>query len=122
LKEDREGGLWIGSRSGGLSRWRDATIVPLGVREGLIGDFATTANEDAPGDLWLGTWRGGLYRLHDGVLEAEPSPLPALFFTVRALAFDNQGNAWVGNWEGLYRFDGLGARWVSPSTPVSGAG
>ncbi len=105
LFEDREGDLWIGSR-GGLTRWKDAAMVPLGVPEGLTGDFATTVNEDPQGDLWLGTWRGGLYRMHGGHLQPQPSPVPTLFFTVRALAFDRRGNTWIGNWEGLYRFDG----------------
>jgi signal transduction histidine kinase len=39
-------------------------------------------------------------------LVSEPTPLPTLYFTVRALAVDANGKPWVGNWEGITRYDG----------------
>ena len=78
----------------------------------MAGSFAsTTVAADRAGNLWLGTWRGGLYRLKNGALESQPTPLPTLYFTVRALAFDasgnhGSGNQWIGNWAGLFQFDG----------------
>lgn len=107
LAEDPEGNLWIGMRSGGLGRWRDTRLVPMGRPEGLAGNYATIAANGPDNSLWLGTWRGGLYRQQiNGKLESLPVPLPTLYFTARALAFDAQKHAWIGNWEGLFEFDG----------------
>jgi signal transduction histidine kinase/ligand-binding sensor domain-containing protein len=110
LYADREGNLWIGVRGGGLSRWKNPALVPLGIPEGLSGDFASTVTQDRTGDLWLGTWRGGLYRLHDGVASRQPTPVPDVFLTVRAFAVDAHGYAWIGNWEGIARYDGKAYR------------
>ena len=76
--------------------------MPFGMREGLRGDYASTVATDSQGHLWLGTWRGGLYRFEDGKLTSQPTPVPALFFTVRAMAFDRGGTIWTGNWEELF--------------------
>ncbi len=107
LTQDREGNLWIGTRSGGLGRWRETRLVPYGAAEGLAGNYATTVAADPRGDIWLGTWRGGLYRLNKGVPESQPLPVPTLYFSIRALAFDRLGHQWIGNWEGLFAFDGV---------------
>jgi len=106
LAEDHEGNLWIGMRSGGLGRWRDTRILPHGTPEGLAGEYASVVARGPDGSLWLGTWRGGLYRLTGGVLQSQPLPLPRLYFTIRAIAFDWQNHLWIGNWEGLFEFDG----------------
>lgn len=106
LSEDREGDLWIGTRGGGLSRWRDSQIIPYGRPEGLSGDFATVVARHPSGDLVLGTWRGGLYRYSAGSFQPLPTPVPVLFFSVRAIAFDREGTLWAGNWEGLYKSTG----------------
>jgi signal transduction histidine kinase/ligand-binding sensor domain-containing protein len=106
LAEDNEGNLWIGMRSGGLGCWRDTPIVPLGAPEGLAGNYASIVANGPDRSLWLATWRSGLYRLSNGSLQSLPVPLPTIYFTARALAFDRQGHAWIGNWEGLLEFDG----------------
>lgn len=110
LSEDHEGNLWIGMRSGGLGRWRETRIVPYSTLEGLAGDYATIVAPGPDQTLWFGTWRGGLYRLKNGALASQPVPLPTLYFTARALAFDPQGHQWIGNWEGLFEFDGRAYR------------
>lgn len=118
LYADREGNLWIGTRTGGLWRWRYGPVIPFGMSEGLAGNFASTVAPAPDGSLWFGTWRGGLYHFRNGVFERQTTPIPTLYFTVRALAIDHQGNPWIGNWEGLYGYDGKRYRhYFEPSSP-----
>jgi ligand-binding sensor domain-containing protein/signal transduction histidine kinase len=56
LTEDSEGGLWIGTRDGGLSRWTTAGFTSL-----LRSDLPRTVDSilaDALGSLWLSSSRG----------------------------------------------------------------
>jgi ligand-binding sensor domain-containing protein len=118
LFEDQEGNIWAGLRGGGLNCWKNPDLVPVGIQEGLSGDFASTVMPGLHDDLWLGTWRGGLYRWMKGKLTTEPTPVPTLFFTIRALAKDPGGSIWLGNWEGLWRFDGHHYQYFGgPETP-----
>ncbi|MBA4182203.1 MAG: hypothetical protein C0506_16580, partial [Anaerolinea sp.] len=119
LAEDAEGNLWIGMRSGGLGRWRDTRVVAYGMSEGLAGDYASIVAQARGGELWMGTWRGGVYRLDGERLLSQPVPLPTMYFTARALAFDPAGRPWYGNWEGLFELDGRQFRryGVEPDAP-----
>lgn len=106
LYEDAQGDLWVGTRGGGLVRCKDTPIVPYGTAEGLGGNYATTVARAPDGRLWFGTWRGGLYRLDPGGFVEQPTPVPPLYCSVRALAIDAEGHPWIGNWEGLFGYDG----------------
>jgi ligand-binding sensor domain-containing protein/signal transduction histidine kinase len=64
--EDREGNMWFGTDTDGLSVLREQPFSTLTTADGLSGDFIRDVFEDHAGDLWIGTNRGGLDRLHDG--------------------------------------------------------
>lgn len=42
----------------------------------------------------------------DHLLQNQPTPLPRPQFIVRAIAFDWENHLWIGNWNGLFEFDG----------------
>ena len=67
LLSDREGSLWIGTYSGGLSRLRDGKFTTFSSREGLAHDFARAVFEDRKGNLWVGTTGGGFCRMKGDV-------------------------------------------------------
>jgi signal transduction histidine kinase/CheY-like chemotaxis protein/HPt (histidine-containing phosphotransfer) domain-containing protein/streptogramin lyase len=64
LIRDREGSLWIGTRGGGLIRWRDGHFDALNGARFADGDLRALL-EDDEGSLWIGSYGSGLLRLRD---------------------------------------------------------
>ncbi|MCP3962854.1 MAG: hypothetical protein GY719_33870 [bacterium] len=98
LYEDARGTLWIGTRGGGLTTYRDrsfaATDAPAKVILNITGDRS--------GNLWLGTPQGLLrFDGRQWALFDRDSGLPE--DAVRAVLEDSAGNLWVGT-----RGSGLG--------------
>ena len=95
LLPGRDGSLWIGTVTGGLSRLRDGVFTSFTARDGLAGDLVLALHEDPRGTLWVGTSQGlsrrdGQRWTSFGVREGLPHP------AVRALASDAQGALWIG--------------------------
>src|SRR6185503_4933862 len=61
ITEDHEGALWIGTRGGGIYRWREGTPIET-VVEGTTG-AVRALRVDRDGNIWFGTDVGGLTRL-----------------------------------------------------------
>lgn len=66
LYEDREGNLWLGRASSGLSRLRRKAATVLDERSGLSSATITSVFEDRSGTLWVGTHRKGLNYFRNG--------------------------------------------------------
>ena len=68
LYEDKSGGLWIGTRFGGVSRMNqfaemnsgDNLFTNLTTKEGLGNNFVWSILEDKKGNMWFATSGGGL--------------------------------------------------------------
>jgi signal transduction histidine kinase/ligand-binding sensor domain-containing protein len=104
LYEDDEHNLWVGLSSGGLARWRIATLIPLrdeprDLREGQPAAIL----QDHKGYLWIGTWGNGLFRLKQG--QFQRYLLPGNSLAIRTMEEDAAGNVWIGTWfNGLFRY------------------
>jgi signal transduction histidine kinase/CheY-like chemotaxis protein/streptogramin lyase len=61
IYRDREGTFWIGSCSGGLSRFKDGKFTAYTTRQGLFDDAAFQILEDGQGNLWM-SCNKGVYR------------------------------------------------------------
>jgi ligand-binding sensor domain-containing protein/signal transduction histidine kinase len=104
IHRDRQGRLWLGTRSGLARRdgvaWRMFTT-----RDGLSADVVRAIADDAEGNLWIGTEGGGLNRLRDGQFTAfrRGDGLPSE--DVSSLWVDSDGVLWIGTGgSGLVRF------------------
>lgn len=64
--EDREGNLWLGRASSGLSRLRKKAVTVFDERSGLSSSTITSVLEDHSGTLWAGTHRKGLNYFRKG--------------------------------------------------------
>src|SRR5581483_6036414 len=53
IHEDRDGGLWLGTRGAGLFRWRDGKLTEFGATEGLPAASIYQILEDDSGTLWM---------------------------------------------------------------------
>jgi PAS domain S-box-containing protein len=67
--QDRDGGLWVGTLTGGLNHLKDGTFATIGAKEGLSYDDVLCVREGKNNSLWIGT-RSGLNRMMDGKFTA----------------------------------------------------
>lgn len=65
---DREGDIWIGTETAGLTVLRRARFTVFGQRQGLSEDSVRCVLQSRNGSVWIGTDRNGLNRWRDGVL------------------------------------------------------
>jgi PAS domain S-box-containing protein len=101
LLVDHQNSLWIGTRKGGLTRYREGHFSTFTSRNGLPGGAVTALFEDAGGELWIGTDGGGLARLSDGKFKyfTTQGGLPSN--SIYAVTADHGGTIWVGTGDGL---------------------
>lgn len=107
--EDREGNLWVGAGSGGLSRLRRARVEAVASPDLFDGHAPLSVSSTRDGSLWVGTEGAGIYQNRDGQWRrfGPEAGLSNLF--VWALAEDATGAVWAGTWGGgLYRRIGDG--------------
>jgi signal transduction histidine kinase/ligand-binding sensor domain-containing protein len=94
LLEDGQGGLWIGTSGGGLSRWRDGAISTLTAADGMADNNALQLASAGPGAVWVGGSVGLQHYGTNGFTRVGAAEgLPA--DDVRALAADHAGGLWV---------------------------
>ena len=100
---DGAGGLWIGTRNGGLNHIENRTVNRFNTPWGFLGTCASALERDSQGDLWIGTTGDGLFCLRKGQFTryATASGLPS--DQIRALHADGAGWIWVGTDKGLGR-------------------
>jgi signal transduction histidine kinase/ligand-binding sensor domain-containing protein/DNA-binding response OmpR family regulator len=78
---DREGSVWIGTRSAGLFRLKSSLFTMVGVPEGILSGNVYPVYEDAWGSVWVGTLGAGVSRIDTKggvprVTNFPPSPVP----------------------------------------------
>jgi ligand-binding sensor domain-containing protein/signal transduction histidine kinase len=102
LYEDRQGSVWIGTRSG-MSRFRDGNLTTWTEQQGFNGNHILSFYEDAAGALWIGTHGYGLFRFKDGqfrVITTKQGLYDNLAFQILE---DAAGNLWMSGNKGIYR-------------------
>jgi sugar lactone lactonase YvrE len=100
---DKDGSLWLGSRSDGLLRYNNGQMTTYGPEQGLPGKQVRGLALDHKGGIWVGMKDGGVARLQDGVVTAysEKEGLPSL--SVAAVYVDSEDVVWVATRRGLCR-------------------
>lgn len=111
---DQKGRLWIGNLNGDLNIFNEASGTFTRVNELDNSSQITTIAEDSSGSIWLGTGQNGIFRVnhnahydnfsfdHYRALNHSGSIASNLISTVFV---DREGTLWVGNSEGLNKFD-----------------
>ncbi len=97
--------LWIGTANKGLFVLNNKTSLKQVLPKGNI----SRIYGDSSGQLWVGSWENGLYRIKGSVItnyRNEPGNDRSLSSDfVRACCEDNQGNIWVGTFNGLCKYN-----------------
>src|SRR5579864_779562 len=117
--QDREGNIWVGTRTGELHRFRDEVFTVLDRHDGLSSDYIYSVYEDGDGTLWVGTG-AGLNRIQNGRIRV---------FTTRDGLPNNHVNAiwgganhtiWFGTNDGMFAFRGGRLKNLSTTDSLSG--
>ena len=103
LAEDKDGVLWIGTKSEGLFTLRDEKVSGV---DSPLKDISTVL-VGADGSLWAGSFVHGLARRSAaGEWKTFSSTLNGLANDdIGSLAEDGAGNLWIGSYEGLVRVE-----------------
>lgn len=89
--EDRNGGLWVGTRERGLFYFDGVKVVPVKTSHREI----LSLLEDQEGNLWAGTRGGGLNRIQPRWLEMVDVSSGLPFEGVRSACEDSAGDLWA---------------------------
>lgn len=110
LLRDREGSLWVGTRSQGIVRIHDEhdirrrVIERLTRDDGLSADSVLALFEDREGNIWVGT-PFGLNRLSENAIIPVPMG-QGMTGHVRAVTAAEDGSIWAATDESLLQFSG----------------
>ena len=117
LEDAGSGDIWVGTQTGGLSRWQRENGTFRHYRHDPQDSTSLAENEiraliqDSDGTLWVGSSAAGLSRLDpsNGVFEhyrhRPDDPGSLSHDEVRALYLDSDGDLWIGTLGGLNRLD-----------------
>ncbi len=99
--EDREGDLWLGTESGGLTVLRDRKFSSLTAEDGLTDEYVLALAQAPNGHVAAGTKGGGLNVFRDGKFRALTTAQGLLSNVVLTMAAAANGDVWVGTPDGL---------------------
>lgn len=104
LFEDREQGLWVGSRTRGVEHREGNQVTCYSPTNGLSHGYVTAITQDLDGAVWVGT-RRGLNRIRHGKIDQFSTAHGLRADSVHTLCVDSKGLLWVGTaGGGLARF------------------
>ena len=117
LYPSREGGIWIGTESGGLLYYHNGSFQALGAQDGITNGFVRALYEDSKGTLWIGTDRG-FFRRRDGKIKRLDAQGEIPVTAVVGLAEDSSGRIWVAGGIGVLVVEGETVRRFLPDHPA----
>lgn len=105
LSLDSENKLWIGTDQNGVYVLDNRRILTHPIKKGNI----TNIYKDSKNELWIGSWENGLFHVTPkGIINITHNPLSTNSISsnfVRSCCEDNQGNLWIGTFNGLNKYD-----------------
>ena len=100
LHEDREGTLWVGAGSMGLTALRPGKIEPLEAPDNWQGRVALSVTISRDGAIWVGSEGAGLYRFLGGEWKRFAASAGLSNAYVWCVSEDARGRMWAGTWGG----------------------
>lgn len=106
LLAQKDGGLLLGLRDGGIVRYHQGNFQPVEPKGGLPAGSISVLAEDASGALWVGTSVNGFARIVNGAstLFTVAEGLPGNW--VMAFTPGENGDIWIGTTRGLVIYRG----------------
>src|SRR5262245_56718791 len=103
LRRDRDGGLWVGTSSGGLIYITERITDVFSQTDGLSGDAVTALFEDREGSIWVGTGEG-LDRFRASAAVSHSTRQGLLNDQVNSVLASRDGSVWMATIDGLNRW------------------
>jgi signal transduction histidine kinase/ligand-binding sensor domain-containing protein len=103
VHQARDGTVWAGTLSGGLSRFSNARFKTYTITNGLVSNSIASILESSDGTMWFGT-PNGLNALSKGQWRTYTSRDGLPPGTVNCLLEDSTGTLWIGTANGLAFF------------------
>ncbi|HET7705644.1 MAG TPA: EAL domain-containing protein [Thermoanaerobaculia bacterium] len=103
IRVTRDGSIWIGTRGGGLVRYRSGQFRTYTTAEGLPSANVSSIFEDSRGTVWIGTLDHGVGRFRDEKFDFSSDSTGIGKKAVTSFIEDREGNIWVGSANGLTR-------------------
>ena len=100
IRDDREGGILIGTENNGLLRRHPVSVSRLSLQQGLIQESAWTLCHARDGSLWVGT-DGGVSHFQEGRITHYTESEGLSKNAVRSIVEDPDGRIWLGTGAGL---------------------
>ena len=107
LADDKEETLWMGSYTGGLTRYSKGRWQSYTAADGLPDDYVMSLAKDGEGNLWVGTAKG-LAVLSSGKLSRDTDNQDLAGEPITALVADADGGVWVATGNHVYKLDSAG--------------
>ena len=104
VQRDRDGTVWAGTVSAGVSRLQNGRFNTFATADGLPSNAINATTEDADSSLWFAT-AGGLAHFAQGHWTAYTAADGLPSSDVRTIAIDKSGVLWVATTGGLAYFD-----------------
>ncbi len=106
---DSKGNLWIGTKSGGVSKYNPVT----GIFTNIVNNYkkgstllpdnrVLSFNEDSTGRIWMGTWANGVIA-YDQESNTSKQFLPGS--RINSIENTGDGKLWLGTPDGLYEVE-----------------
>ncbi|MCB1056104.1 MAG: hypothetical protein KDD11_11440 [Acidobacteria bacterium] len=112
------GETWVATMNGGVNRFAEDSLEPLGVEPDLANQIVFASRRDTLGNLWLGT-RTGLLQVSKNRRLDVANPETAAGDTVLSLFEDRRGDLWIGTAKSGLRLHRTAPRGPDPeSVPV----
>ncbi|HEY6352285.1 MAG TPA: two-component regulator propeller domain-containing protein [Candidatus Angelobacter sp.] len=108
LADSKEDILWVGSYSGGLSRYSRGKFQSYTVKDGLPDDYVSALANDGQGNLWIGTAKG-LAVLKDDKLTPDTDNSEFAQQRISALVTAADGGLWVATGDHVFKLNRTGA-------------
>jgi signal transduction histidine kinase/ligand-binding sensor domain-containing protein len=102
LLRDRDGGLWVGTTSGGLVHVHNGITDVFSQTDGLSGEDVSAIFEDREGNIWVAT-DGGLDRFRAAPVVSYSSHQGLSSGRVNSVLAATDGSVWFGTYDGLNR-------------------
>jgi signal transduction histidine kinase/ligand-binding sensor domain-containing protein len=97
-----DGGLWVGTKSGGLNEFRDGRFRVYTVRDGLLSQDVWPLRAERDGSIWVGTPLG-LNRIRGGEIRSVTMQQGLFDNLAYCLLEDRRGNYWTFGNRGIWR-------------------
>jgi ligand-binding sensor domain-containing protein len=102
---DAEGGVWMGTNAGGVSRFKDGKFTTFFPMHGLADFWVYAFAFGKDGNPWIGTWDGAShYDMASGKFTTYRQELVNVW--VYGIDIDGSGRIWFGTEGGVSMFDG----------------